>query len=112
MWLYTLATPVLICVAIGLPILILKSKSDKVFLWEYLVLILPVLVWNFLSMSGVGSESLANISEVYVLSVLVVIYLVFRSRGVSMGPGAKAIGTVCLLILPIILRLLFPSLPE
>jgi hypothetical protein len=97
---------------VGLPLLIGSSKKNKVFLWEYLILVLPVLIWNFLTMSGVGSQSLSNVSEVYILAIAVGGYSFFRLKKSNWGTNQKILGTVVLLLLPVALRLLFPSLPE
>lgn len=112
MWAYTLVAPIIFCLLVGLPFLIGSSKKNKVFLWEYLILILPVMTWNFLTMNGVGSPSLSNISEVYILAIVAGGYSFFRFKKVNLSTNQKILGTVVLLLLPIALRLLFPSLPE
>lgn len=112
MWLYTLMIPLFFCIVAGLPLLIKSQKNNRVFLWEYSVLFCPVLIWNLFNLNAIGSQSLSNISEVYIVCIAVVTYGIFRFFKQNVSNSQKVLGVIFLIFLPIILRLFFPSLPE
>lgn len=111
MWIYVTIIPIAICL-LGIPFFIKSGKEGKVFLTEYLLFIVPVLVWNFLTFNKVGSQSLSNIVEVYIVSIAVVAYSLFRFNRPGISDKAKMAWGLSLILLPIALRLLFPHLPE
>ena len=112
MWLYTVFIPCAISVLVGGMLLVRSQKISKVFLWEYLVLICPIFIWNLMAIYSIGSQSLSNISEVYLVVLAIIIYSFARLKKIDMKPNQKCIGMIVLLILPIAMRFLFPSLPE
>ncbi len=112
MWLYIAVIPIVISVLIGGPLLFKSGKVSKVFLWEYLALVCPILIWDLMTLKSIGSQSLSNIVEVYFVAVAAIAYSVVRLKRPSMRMNQKVIGVLLLMVLPIILRLFFPSLPE
>jgi hypothetical protein len=112
MLLYILVVPVALCLLVGMPMLVKSAKKGRVFLWEYLTLICPVLIWYYLTLKSVGAQSLSNISEVYLVAVASIAYSYFRMRKPDLPIGQKIFGVVFLLSLPLAFRLLFPVLPE
>ncbi len=88
------------------------SKKGHIFMLEYAVLFLPILIWNYLLFVQVGSQSISNVVEVYIVAFTLLAYSLFRLLKGNIRQMHVACFIVVLLAEPIILRLLFPSLPE
>lgn len=112
MWLYIAVIPIILSTIVGIPLLMKAGKKGRVFLWEYLIFFCPVLIWDFLTLKSVGSQSLSNVIEVYLVVLTTIVYSIFRLRRLDLTVSQKALGTVIMMIIPVALRLLFPSLPE
>lgn len=112
MQIYTLVVPLLLSILIGLPFLFKSRKRGRLYIFEYSVLIVPVFIWNLLLESRIGSQSLSNIVEVYILTLAVIIYSGYRFLQSKGTLGSKVLGFLLLSTLPIVLRLCFPYLSE
>jgi branched-subunit amino acid transport protein AzlD len=111
MLLFVSGVPILFCMVVGLPFMVLQ-KTGRVFFWEYFVMFLPVVIWILLTMSGLGHQSLSNIVEVFIVALIVTIYAVCFFKVASFSKGARTSFVFALCLLPVALRLFFPSLPE
>ena len=76
----------------------------------------PVLIWYLLVAAGVGPQSLSNIVELFIIAVAVLalayvrVFVLDRLTG---SPKTNAIVILALsVIVPIVLRLTMPVLPE
>lgn len=88
------------------------SKKGRIFMIEYAILLLPILIWNYLLFAQVGSQSISNIVEVYIVSLTLVAYSLVRFMKSDLQLGHIVFFMVFLLAEPLVLRLLFPVLPE
>lgn len=107
---YTFFAPAVLTLTIG-GYLLKTSNHDRIYLWEYLVLFLPIIFWNYLLMRNIGSQSLSNTTEVYILVLLICSYSFFRKKTVF-SFNFKIIGTFLVLLLPFAIRLFFPDINE
>lgn len=88
------------------------SKKGRIFMIEYAILLLPILIWNYLLFTQVGSQSISNVVEVYIVALTLVSYSLFRFLKSHLRLSHIVFFMVILVAEPIILRILFPSLPE
>lgn len=112
MFLYTLITPLLITILIGGFFLLKSNNQGRVFIWEYLLLIIPIIVWNLLASSGFGSQSLSNVVEVFILSIIIIGYTLYRLKKPFAKMEIKMALTIILIVMPFVLRATFPHLSE
>lgn len=88
------------------------SKKGRIFMIEYAILLLPILIWNYLLFTQIGSQSISNVVEVYIVSLTLVAYSLVRFMKSDLRLGHIVFFMVFLLAEPLVLRLLFPVLPE
>ena len=112
MILYTLIIPVLLCGLISGLVVFFAGKTANMFCWEYSLILIPIVIWNILVNLMFGSQSLANIVEVYFLSFLIIGYMTFRVLKPNLSLNLKIIFTILILLSPFLFRAFFPDLPE
>ena len=99
-----------------LPPWLYARRRARWFCWDLASFVIPELIWFGLAIFGVGAQSLANLIEVFMilLTVIVVVYLrVFLLDRLTPHPRFNSFLAFCFCCLsPLLLRLSMPILPE
>jgi hypothetical protein len=86
------------------------------FVWDYVTVFAPVVLWFLLTLLGIGPQSLGNIVEVLAVASFNPIILTMRVFFLDkLWPRPGFWSRLCMvtgLALPLILRLTLPILPE
>ena len=92
------------------------NKQNNWFKWDYGLCIAPLAFWFLLVAIGIGPQSLANLIELIIIGGIVPILLAFRifflDKVLSTPRRNSIIIFVLCMIIPIILRLTMPLIPE
>lgn len=92
------------------------QKRKSWFAWDYGTVFGPTVCWYALSIAGVGHQSMGNLIELLIVAAFVPLAISFRIFFLDKllnNPlrSSLIIGAVCF-ILPLVLRLTMPQLPE
>lgn len=108
----TLLLPSLISITFGGYFLYKASRRGPVLKFEFIVLLAPILIWNYLLLLQIGSQSISNVVEVYVVAGTLILYSVFRCFKVQLSYFKVLLNMGILLVEPLLLRIFFPSIVE
>lgn len=111
-FLISLAITVLLC----MPAWYVARKRESWFGWDYATVLGPLPFWYALALANVGSASMSNLIELLVVAAFVPLAVsgrVFVADPLSKQPmrWSLVVCGMCSLV-PLILRLAMPALPE
>lgn len=112
MLIYSCVLPIVTALICGGLLLSIAKKKRSIYLWEYLDLITPFLIWNLLTIKLIGSQSISNVVEVYFLLIIILVNCFMKYRGYFLNLKNKLLITVSLNLLAVLLRLFMPVLGE
>lgn len=90
----------------------MRNIEGQIPLLDLTVFVTPVLIWNLAVLNHIGSQSISNISEVYLLIIILGAYAFWRIRTQKASVKIILPMIVLLNLMPLALRLFFPNLPE
>jgi hypothetical protein len=112
MLIYTLLIPVILPLLAAVMVLYRSRGTSLNFLLELTLIVAPIFLWNILVYLKVGSQSITNVLEVYLVVLAIFVYIGIRFFSPNLQPSLKMALLVFLIIVPVLLRFYFPSLSE
>jgi hypothetical protein len=106
----------LIQVALLMPAWVYSRRHGRLFSWDYSLAVLPLAVWVLLVSFGMGPQSLSNLIELPIVSLVVVVLyyarVFFLDRMLQRHRAASIVTVALSTLFPLALRLSMPLLPE
>lgn len=101
---------------LSLPAFVEGLSSGNWFVWDYLAIFAPPILWIALTARGVGQQSLSHVVELFGLVVLMPVLVsvrVFTSEYIPLQPSNASFSIFALgVATALVLRIAMPHLPE